>query len=83
MFYCWLISIAQKKRKVIADSQPGEETLNVVFKKKCLDTSCLASSQGKGKMKADDDILLRILTGYEDELTCPMYVCLSCFTVKK
>ena len=55
----------------------------MVFKKKCLDdTSCLTSSKGKGKMKANDDILPRILSGYEDEITCPMYVCLFYFTVK-
>jgi hypothetical protein len=72
--YCWLISIAQKKRKDIADCQPGEETL--IKKKRLDDTSGLTSPKGKGKMKANNDILPRILSGYEDEITCPMYVCL-------
>jgi hypothetical protein len=51
------------------------------LKKKRVDgTSCHSSPQGKGKMKAkdevkaEDDILPRILSGYEDEITCPMYV---------
>ena len=45
-------------------------------KKKRLDdnASCYTC---KGKMKANDDnndILPRIISGYEDEITCPMYV---------
>lgn len=67
--------IAPKKRKDTTDCKPSEETPSVVLKKKRLDdTSCHSSPQGKGKMKANDDILPRILSGYEDEITCPMYV---------
>ena len=75
--YFWLISSVhpQKKRKKIADSQSGEESPNAFSKKQRLDdTPCLISSQGKGKMKADDNTLQRILSTYEYEITCPMYV---------
>lgn len=68
-------NIAQKKRKDTADCQPSEKPLDVFLKKKRLDdTSCHTSPQSKGKMKANNDILPRILSGYEDEITCPMYV---------
>ena len=83
--YYWLAFIAQnlKKRKDITDSscQLIEETPNVVSKKQHLDddTSCPISSLDKGKMKANDVILPRILSGYEDEITCPMYVCFIIF----
>ena len=43
------------------------------------DTSCLTSPRGKGKMKANNDILSQILSSYEDEITCPMYVWLFLF----
>jgi hypothetical protein len=56
----------------------------VFFKKKRLDdTSCHTSPKGKGKMKANNDILPRILSGYEDEITCPMYVCFFLFHCEK
>ena len=80
MFISDLISIAQKKRKGITDCEHSGETLNLSLKKKRLDdTPCQTSPKGKGKMKANDDILQRILSGYEDEITCPMYVCFILF----
>lgn len=65
-----------------ADSEFSEEIPNMFFKKQRLDdASSFTSSKGKGKMKANDDILQRILSTYEDEITCPMYVSLFSFII--
>ena len=59
------------KRKDLA----SQEISSVIFKKQRLnDASYLTSPKGKGKMKANDVILRQILSTYEDEIICPMYV---------
>ena len=76
MSYFSASSFSPAKGNDKGSSATVEQSSNKSCKRACPDEWSI-SPKRKGKMKAREDDLQGVLLTYEDELTCPMYVCLT------